>query len=185
MGEFMDEKYFSNSEEMLKEAWDINRARQNAPLILAKNYLVAGKNKESISVLDELVASNSEFQEPHWFLGLALMQDGQKERGRQELEKGKDFGINFNRGNILYMIDVYAETNDYKKIIPLYETLIAGEPDNPQYYASLAFAYAVAGDEEKVVFNLNKAVELQPELAPEAEAFLKEKGIDINKYNKK
>jgi len=184
MGEFMDKKYFANSEEMLKEAWDINKSRQNAPLVLAKNYLVAGKNKEGIKVLEEVIASNSKFEEPHWFLGLALMQDGQKERGRQELEKGKNFGLNFNKGNILYMIDVYAEMNDYKKIIPLYETLIAGEPDNPQYYASLAFAYAAAGNEEKVVFNLNKAVELQPALAPEAEKFLKEKGIDVNKYKK-
>jgi len=182
MGEFMDNKYFSRSEEILKEAWDINKTRQNAPLILAKNYLISGKNQEGIKILEELTANNSEFQEPHWFLGLALMQDGQKERGRQELAKGKDFGINFNQGNILYLIDVYAETNDYEKIIPLYEILIGREPDNPQYYASLAFAYALAGNEEKVVFNLNKAVELQPELAPEAEKFLKEQGIDVNKY---
>jgi len=184
MGEFMDKKYFSRSEEMLKEAWDINKSRQNAPLVLAKNYLIAGENQKGIKVLEELIASNSEFKEPHWFLGLALMQDGQKERGRQELEKGKDFGIGFNQGNILYLIDVYAETNDYEKIIPLYEILIARDPNNPQYYASLAFAYAAAGNEEKVVFNLNKAVELQPALAPEAEKFLQEKGIDANKYKK-
>jgi hypothetical protein len=47
---------------------------------------------------------------------------------------------------------------------------------------SLAVAYAEIGDEDKVIFNLNKAVELQPELASEAKKFLQEKGIDINKY---
>ncbi|MDD5294621.1 MAG: O-antigen ligase family protein [Patescibacteria group bacterium] len=182
MGEFIDNRYFARSEEIFKEAWNINKGRQNVPLMLAKNYLIAGQNQEGIKILEELTANNPEFEEPHWFLGLALMQDGQKERGRQELEKGKDFGINFSKGNILYLIDVYAEVKDYEKIIPLYELLIAREPENPQYYASLAVAYAGIGNDEEVVANLSKAVELQPELAPEAEKFLKEQGIDINKF---
>ncbi|MDD5071900.1 MAG: O-antigen ligase family protein [Patescibacteria group bacterium] len=182
MGEYIDNKYYLRSEEVFKEAWEINKSRQSVPLMLAKNYLIAGRNRESIEILEELVAGNPDFEEPRWFLGLALMQDGQKEKGRQELEKGKNFGMGFGRGNILYLIDVYAEVEDYENIISLYEILIAKEPNNPQYYASLAVAYAGIGDEEKVVVNLSKAVELQPELAPEAEKFFREQGIDINKY---
>ncbi|GEM_PF-1401172 len=182
MGEFIDNKYFDKSEEIFRQAWDINRTRQSIPLMIAKNFLIQGRNKEGIAILEEVVASNDEFDEPHWFLGLALMQDEQPERGIEELAKGEGFGIGFNKGNILYLIDIYAERKNYEKIISLYEILIRQEPDNAQYYASLAVAYASIDDEENVIINLNKAVELQPALAEEAKKFLQEQGIDINKY---
>ena len=82
----------------------------------------------------------------------------------------------------MYLIDVYAERQEYEKIIPLYEILITRHPNNPQYYASLAVTYAFIEDKENAFININKAVELQPELAEEAKKFLIEQGIDINKY---
>ncbi|MFA4941901.1 MAG: O-antigen ligase family protein, partial [Patescibacteria group bacterium] len=182
MGEYIDSKYYSRSDELLQEAWDINKSRQTVAMILAKNYLVQGRNREGIDVLEEVLSKNPDSDEVHWFFGLALMQDGQKKRGLEELERGMDFGVNFNNGNILYLINVYVEEGNYEKVISLYEILINRVPNNPQFYVSLAVAYAEIGDEDKVIFNLNKAVELQPELASEAKKFLQEKGIDINKY---
>ncbi len=182
MGEFIDSKYYERSEQLLNEALNMNRDRQPAAMVLAKSYLLQNKTKEGIELLEEINSGENDYAEAHWFLGLALIQDKQKERGIKELEKSGDFGLSFHKGNILYLIDLYAEDKNYEKIIPLYERLIAQEPNNPQYYASLAVAYAGIGDKENTVINLNKAVELQPELAEEAKKFLEQQGIDIEKY---
>jgi len=181
MGEYIDRKYYDRGDEFLKEAWEINKTRQNSAIILAKSYLLQNKNKEGIKLLEEAAATAEDNKELNWFFGLALMQDEQEDRAIVELEKGQEYGFNMNANNIQYLIDIYAKKNNYFKIIPLYERLIAINPANPQYYASLAVAYAGAGDKEKMVLNIEKAVELQPELAAEAKKFLEQNGVDINK----
>ncbi|MBA3047312.1 O-antigen ligase family protein [Patescibacteria group bacterium] len=181
MGEYINSEYFGRSEQLLKEALDINRQNQNAALVLAKTYLLQDKVEEGIKILKEINQNSIGYEETHWFLGLALVQDGQKDRGMEELEKGIDFGSGIDN-NILYLIDLYAETKQYEKIISLYEKLIIRNPKNPQYYASIAVAYAEIGDEENVMININKAVELQPVLAEEAKKFLEQYNIDIEKY---
>ena len=180
MGEYIDNKYYAQSEQLLNEALNMNRDRQPAAMVLAKSYLLQNKTKEGIALLEEINKGENDYAEAHWFLGLALIQDKQKEKGIEELEKGINFGSGL-ENNILYLIDLYAEKKQYEKIIPLYERLITQKPDNPQYYASLAVAYAGIGDEENTVKNLSKAVELQPELAEEAKKFLEQRGIDIEK----
>jgi len=181
MGEYIDNKYYNRSNQLLEEAWQFSPERQHIPLLLAKNYLLQDKTAEAIEILEQLVKKNPQFKEPHWFLGLALVKNGQEDRGMEELEKGKSFGISF-KNNILYLIDLYARRKEYKKIIPLYEKLINDEPDKASYYASLAATYAAIGDEENVIINLNKAVELNPALTEEAKLFLEQQGIDISKY---
>ncbi len=182
MGEYVDNKYYQDSNELLKEAWEINPDHQHIPLLLAKNYLLQNKTEEGIEILEELVQKNPEFEEPHWFLGIALFRNGDEDRGVEELEKGQGFGLTY-RSNIFYLIDVYAKIEEYDKIIPLYKRLIReDESGRAGYYANLAAIYAALGDEESVIINLNKAVELNPDLAKEAELFLEQQGIDINKY---
>jgi tetratricopeptide (TPR) repeat protein len=176
MGEYVDNKYYENSNNLLSEAIEFSPGRQQIPLLLAKNYLLQKKTAEGIKVLEDLVNKNPEFKEPHWFLGLALIQEGQEEKGMEELEKGKDFGITF-KSNILYLIDIYAKRKEYDKIVPLYEKLIREESANASYYASLAAVYAAMDDKDNLIINLNKAVELNPNLAEEAKKFLEQNGI--------
>lgn len=181
MGEYIDKSYFEKSNILLIEAGQFSPDRQHVPLLLSKNYLLQGRNKEGVEILEELVAKDPDFSQPHWFLGLALIQDNQKDRGVAELEKGMEFGL-FYKSNIIYLIDIYAEREEYEKIISLYEKLIKDEPLNSGYYASLAATYAALGDNENVIINLNKAVELDPALADEAKLFLEQNGIDIEMY---
>ncbi|MDP1709762.1 MAG: O-antigen ligase family protein, partial [Candidatus Komeilibacteria bacterium] len=167
MGEFVDVGYFPKSEKLLVEAWNINKSRQTVPLLLSKTYFIEGKVDESIKVMEELVAQNPVYEQPHWFLGLNLMSAGQTERGLVELEKGKNFGLGF-QSNIQYLIDVYAQERQYEKIPELYELLITREPDNYGYYANLAATYAVLGNKPKALEYIKKAVDLNPSLQAEA-----------------
>ena len=173
MGEFVDAGYFPQAEKLLVEAWDINKNRQTVPLLLAKTYFIEGKIDESIKVMEELVAQNPVYEQPHWFLGLNLMRAGQTKRGLEELEKGKNFGLAF-KSNIQYLIDVYAQAKQYEKIPMLYEMLIAQEPDNYGFYANLAATYAELGDKPKALKFIKKAVDINPALQAEAEQFKKD-----------
>jgi len=173
--------YYDRANQLLEEAGKISLAKQQIPMLLAKNYLLQSKDQEAIQVLEKLVAADPGYNEPHWFLGLALVKSGQEDRGIEELERGFIFGKTY-KNNILYLIDLYAGRKEYNKIILLYKDLINSEPNNAQLYASLAATYAMMGDEANVIVSLNKAIELQPELAGEATSFLKKNGIDVEKY---
>ena len=179
MGEYVDGKYFDNSNLLLEEALKISAGRQHTSFLLAKNYMLQGKNQEAVDILEKLLSGdvNNSLRESHWFLGIALIRDGQKDRGIKELENGGNFALGF-KNNVLYLIDLYAERKDYKKIIPLYERLIAQEPKNSQYYANLAATYAAAGDKTNALESLNKAVELDPTLTEEARNFIKQNELD-------
>lgn len=181
LGEYVDNEYYQRGDELLKEAWEINKDRQSVALVLAKSYLLQKKTEKALEVLEYLIEEQGEFSELHWFYGLALQQKGEDEKAIEELEKGLSFAKNRDN-NLLYMIEIYAERKEYGKIILLYESLIKRNPLNSSLYASLAATYAALGDEENTILNLNKAVELNPELAEEARNFLEQNNIDINKY---
>lgn len=176
IGEYVDWQYYARAENVLNEAWSINKTRQHIPLLLAKMYLLQGNKQQAIALLTELIKKDESLEPPHWFLGLALVRNEEVDKGLAELEKGKNFGLGF-KNNIFYLIDLYAKKNNYKKIVPLYEQLITGEPNNASYYANLAAVYALLNDRERVLENLNRAVELNPILAGEAQKFLKEYNI--------
>lgn len=178
MGEYIDPTYVDRAIEELYIAGKLSPGQQRVPLTLSKNYLLEGRVKEAITILEDLVEQDSILTEPRWFLGLALIEDGQEDRGLQELEASLPFGTQF-RGNILYLIDIYANREEYDKIVPLYEKLIEREPNNASFYASLAATYAALGDTEGLVESLNTAVALDPSLREEALLFLQQYGVDV------
>ncbi|MBA4321016.1 MAG: hypothetical protein C0412_21715, partial [Flavobacterium sp.] len=172
LGEYVDNKFFIESEKIYIEAGKINSGRQHIPMLLSKTYLLEGKDDLAIGVLTQLANNNPNLPEPHWFLGLALVKKGDTSKGLIELEKGMEFGIGF-KSNIFYLIDLYSQEKMYAKIVPLYQRLIDQEPGNAKYWASLAATYQALGDLAGTMEALNKAVELDPSLKPEAEEFLK------------
>ncbi|MDD4333505.1 MAG: O-antigen ligase family protein [Patescibacteria group bacterium] len=183
LGEYSDKKYYQRSEELLKEAYNINQTRQNVGLTLAKTYLLEGKLEEGVKLLEEIQKTNMDYGEAHWFLGLALVEAGEKERGIEELEKGFAFAKNLSINNVFYLVNLYAEQKQYDKIIKIYNQLIIEYPESPKFYANLAATYAASGDKEKMLENIKIAVTLEPSLKEEAKNFLKQNGVDPNLIN--
>jgi tetratricopeptide (TPR) repeat protein len=180
LGEYSDKKYYQKSEDLLKSAYEINKSRQNVGLILAKTYLLEGRTDEGVKLLEEIKNLNMDYGEAHWFLGLALVQAGNKTQGIDELEKGFNFAKNSNLNNVFYLVNLYVEEKKYDKIIEIYSQLIKEYPDKPEFYANLAATYAAAGDKEKMLENIKMAVALEPSLKEEARIFLKQNGLDPN-----
>ncbi len=173
MGQYLDQSYYAKSEQVFLEAWQINKGRQSVPLLLSKAYFLQGKIDESVKILQELVTQDPSYEQPHWFLGLALVRADRRSEGIAELEKGRGFGLSF-KGNFPYLIDIYAQEKQYDKIVPLYQNLIAQEPENYINYARLAATEAALNNKEAALVNIEKAVSLNPALSAEAEQFIKE-----------
>jgi len=71
------------------------------------------------------------------------------------------------------LIKAYSLTRNYEGLVAIYPRLIELEPDQPQHYASLAFAYREMGQIEKARQTALKIIELFPEQQKEAEEFLR------------
>jgi len=70
------------------------------------------------------------------------------------------------------LVRAYTATGNYQGLAETYPKLIKLEPDEPQYYASLAFAYKELGQIEKARQTALQIIELFPEHKKEAEQFL-------------
>ena len=68
---------------------------------------------------------------------------------------------------------VYVETENYQKLLEIYQELIEIKPANPEYHASLAIVYRELDDLENAKKEIKKALELAPELEKKVEEFLR------------
>jgi tetratricopeptide (TPR) repeat protein len=104
-----------------------------------------------------------------WYLGMTYIEMGQVQKGLKFLE---DAGMSYNATQLLKMIDVYVGQKNYPKVVELYEKVVRQNPDNPQFHASLAVAYAQVGRIDQAVAAARKAAELDPSFAAESQAFI-------------
>ncbi|HBM45789.1 MAG: hypothetical protein UT05_C0002G0053 [Parcubacteria group bacterium GW2011_GWF2_38_76] len=72
------------------------------------------------------------------------------------------------------IINAYAATKQYKKIIEIWKKRIESEPTNAQYHVYLSASYLADGQRTNSISELRKAVELNPPFAPQAEIYIKE-----------
>jgi len=59
----------------------------------------------------------------------------------------------------------YSQYGDYEMAIPFYLAAIEMEPDNPHHYTELAFVYMRIRKYNSAIYNLQKAVRLNPDKA--------------------
>lgn len=115
-----------------------------------------------------------------WYLGLTKIESGD-ESGYQDLEKSLKVENSYSPGeqDYLRLIKYYLKANDFSKIAGIYESLISLNPSNPQYYASLAIAYAKLGRLDDAANMARQAVKLDASFGPEAKIFLKSIGREL------
>lgn len=179
-GEYVDNTYYRQADDLLAAAAQISPGNQKIVLVRAKNELLQDHTDEAIKILRELINRNPDYPEPHWFLGLALANQEKIDEAIKELELGASHSAG-TRQNMLFLIDIYAKQKEYAKIIEYYNKLIQLDQNNYQYYSGLAATYAALGKESEVLYNLNKAVELNPALRDEARKYLRDNKIDEKK----
>ncbi|MBU1203316.1 O-antigen ligase family protein [Patescibacteria group bacterium] len=172
--------YFEKALEHLEKAKTFNNDHQYVVFLESRYLLSLQRIDEAENVLRDLIKQDDMLAEPHWLLGAVLFAKDDLSQAALFFEQAIDLGFELSKkNNILFLIDIYAELEEYEKIVPLYELLIQREPDSADWYARLAAVYVAIGNEDKVVEYIYKAVEIDPSLVEEAKAFLEQNNIKL------
>ena len=170
------EKSLKKREDLIKEAeYYFEKAQELSPKhqeILtewAKTYLVAKDYEKMREKSQECLNLNLNIRSCYWYLGLSEIYLGQNKLAEEHLAlvKAPNTLILLNQ-----LITAYASVENFEKMAMVYQKLIKLNPEEPQYYASLAFVYRELGEYEKAKEQALIFLELKPEAKEEVEFFL-------------
>lgn len=147
---------------------------------IAQAYLNKKDLGKAIEYFQRAVDLNPDAGISHWYLGMAKIQAGDQS-GIKDLEMSLEVKNKHgpSEQDNLRLLSAYIKSNDYLKIAETFERLIAQNPKNPQYYASLAAAYANLGRIDDAVAIARKTVQIDPSFEAEARAFARSLGREL------
>jgi len=143
---------------------------------IAQAYLNKKDYDSTIKYFEQAVKLNPDVGLSHWYLGATLIEVGNVEDGLKAVSRATELGYVFSESDTLRLINLYIKAGDLKKITVLFERLISIKPDNPQYRASLAAAYAKIGKIDEAVEQARATARLDKTFEAEARAFVKSLG---------
>ena len=112
-----------------------------------------------------------------WYWGLVEMERGNIDSGlnivEQIIQTGK---YSPSESDLSRLISLYFKMGDINKLVWASELLVKTKPDNAQYRASLAVAYARVGRIDGAVEEAREAARLDSKFEPEARMFIGELG---------
>ncbi len=161
-----------------KEALELSPTRPQIYYGLGQAALSQKRNQEGVLYFEKALALNPEPVESSWNLAAAYEIAGKTEDADRVFRDLEARGLDFQTSPMLQrMIPVYAETENYPKLKEIYLELVKLEPTSVDWWTRLAAVHGKLGEIEEARAAVQKAVELNPGITPEAEAFLKSLGI--------
>lgn len=147
---------------------------------VAQAYLNKKDYPKAIEFFQRAVDLNPETGLSRWYLGVAKIESGDLS-GVEEMEKALVGANRYSPSeqDYLRLLNIYIKDKDFARIAGVYEKLIGKNSKNPQYYASLATAYANLGRIDDAVEMARKAVQIDPSFEPDAREFLKAFGREL------
>ncbi|MEK7076380.1 MAG: O-antigen ligase family protein [Patescibacteria group bacterium] len=147
---------------------------------IAQAYLNKKDYSKAIEFFQKVADLNPENGLSYWYLGVAKVESGNAS-GIKDLEKALTVENRYNPSeqDYLRLIGIYFINKDFAHIASVYEGLTALNPKNPDYYASLAAAYANLGRINDAVDMARKTVQVDPSFEPDARAFVKSLGREF------
>jgi len=146
---------------------------------VAQAYINKGDSVNAIKYFKEAVDLNPEVGLTYWYLGATYLESGDTKMGLEAIDKAINLGYFFTEADNKKLINLYAKTGDFEKVVSLYEQLVSSKPDNAQYKASLAAAYARVGRIDEAVEQARAAAKLDKSFEKEAGDFVKSLGREL------
>ncbi|PJE51027.1 MAG: hypothetical protein COV29_02005 [Candidatus Yanofskybacteria bacterium CG10_big_fil_rev_8_21_14_0_10_36_16] len=174
-------KYNDDALENSMKALEISPTFVRTYYEVGQAYINKGELEKAVEYFQKAVDLHPEVGLSHWYLAATYFDLKEFDKGFKEMQKARELGYVFSEGDILRLINIYVSLNDYQKIAILYETLVEFKPNNPQYHASLAAAYARIGRIEEAIEQALKAAEIDSSYQLEADRFIRTlKGETVN-----
>ncbi len=173
----LDNSYLTEADYILSRALELSPTRQELYFSLGQLRMFQGRNSEVLPLFKKAVELNDEVANSHWNYGIMAIALDQKQLGEAEIKRAVELGHSFEPSDIQRLISAYSRTNDWLKIISLYQEWISLTSNDAAPYAGLAAAYAQAGDKLNAKQSALKAAEIDPSFKTEAEQFIKNLGL--------
>ncbi len=143
---------------------------------VAQAYLNKKDYSKAIEAFRKAVALNPKTAVSQWYLGSALLESGNTEEGLKAMKAAIDIGYGPSENEYLRLVGIFVSKKDNAGVVSSYEQLVKINPNNAQYHASLAAAYAQVGRIDDALNQAREAVKIDPGFAPDAQAFAKALG---------
>jgi len=155
------------------KAMEFSPQKQQVRFVIADVYLSAGQYDKAFEVLKEAYDMEHNYIEAAKNLAVTSIVANKKDLAEKILGiLEKDWPAQYK--NEQQFINVYARVNDYKRVMELWQVLIAKEPNNVQYHVNLAATYLKIGERENAIKELERAIEINPQFKEQGEYFINE-----------
>lgn len=170
-----DQEKLKRSEQVLEKAITLSPTNQQGYWHLAETKLAQGKTEEAVLLLKKAADLEPRMGQSRWYLAMAYGITGQYQLAKEETIEAEEKGFKWkeNLTELKRAIDIYLALNDDAGLVPLYLKAIELNPTDSQLWASLAASYANLGQYEKARESAMRVIEINPDLRPKVEEFLK------------
>ncbi|MFZ5559770.1 MAG: tetratricopeptide repeat protein [Patescibacteria group bacterium] len=162
------------AESFIGKALELNKKNPRIWYELGQAQFSEKKYQESYQTFKKALELNPKVMISYWFLGVSAYYLGHYEEAVTNVEKAIEIGYDYKNSisDLMRLVNIYEKVGNYQKIIGYYLLAIEEQPQNPQFYASLAAAYAKVGNYDKAREMALKAAEIDPSFKDEAEKFI-------------
>jgi len=170
-----DTEKLKKAEDILQKAIQLSPTNQHGYWYLAETRFAQGREEEAISFLQKAIDLEPRLGQAHWYLAMTYKIIGQYQLAKEEIIMARklDYSWQMNPAEIKRVIEVYLALGDDAGLIPIYQEATTLDPTDAQLWAALAASYANLGQFEEAREAAQKTVEINPDLAPQVEGFLK------------
>lgn len=170
-----DPKRLEQVEEIGQLALKLSPTRPQTYFELGQAMMSRKKYDEGVAYFKKAVELNDRPFESHWNLAAAYLTAGKTELAEEEFKKAEERGFTYDSANNLLKIAYIARiSQNYDKMVETYLKLTELQPGNADFYAKLAAAYQLAGDNEKAQQAARKAGEIDASYKSEAQQFIQQ-----------
>ncbi len=146
---------------------------------IAQAYLNKKDYVNGVKYFRQAVALNPNAPVSNWYLGSSLLESGNVSEGSQYLKIALRQNYIASENEYLRLVNILNKEGDNADVVLAYEKLVDIKPDNAQYHASLAAAYAKIGKLGLAVEQARAAVRIDPAFEKDASTFVRSIGRSL------
>jgi len=170
-----DNEKLNLAESTFQTAQILGPTNQQVYWQLGEIKMVKGEQQQAIDFFQKAVDLEPRLGRSHWYLAMAYKGMGRYNEALNKVKDAEGAGYNWKEtlDDFYRVIDIYQFLGDDQSLVSLYEEQLNEHPNNVELWASVAASYANLGQLEKARQAAQKVIEINPDLAPGVEEFLK------------